>query len=354
MKTVAVFATLVAASLAQSPPQGAAFDHALVIFLEDYDAGSFLGDFRYYTPTGVVLNNYHCVTRGSQPNHVASIAGDYFGMPWQYEDAVYNIPSSYQTVVDLLEAKKLTWKGYYEDMPSACYTGDSSATYVREYNPFISFDSINTNPSRCANIVPATQLLTDIDNGNLPNYAVYGPGTIDNGDGSNFTTAAEWLNGFLPRLLMNPKFLSRTLLLIVFDDNTDDSGLPHTPDCLMSALILGDAVPASLRNTTDSTFYTHYTLVSTLEANWGLGNLGRKDTDTTLSNVISFVATASGFKNNGISLSNMPANLPNLTETEPGFLNNLSSYPASSSDVAAPRQMMVVAIAVVALTIALM
>lgn len=60
-------------------------------------------------------------------------------------------------------------------------------------------------------------------------------------------------------------------------------------------------MPAALRGKTDSTFYTHYSALSSVEANWGLGALGRGDTNATLNNVFEFVANASGWKNNGIS-----------------------------------------------------
>lgn len=66
-------------------------------------------------------------------------------------------------------------------------------------------------------------------------------------------------------------------------------------------LAIGGGLPANLRNTTDDTFYTHYSCISTVEANWGLGSLGRGDTNATLNNVFSWVANATGWKNNGIS-----------------------------------------------------
>ena len=66
-------------------------------------------------------------------------------------------------------------------------------------------------------------------------------------------------------------------------------------------LVLGGGLPQNLRNTTDSTFYTHYTALSTVEANWGLKSLGRGDTNSTLNNVLEFVAKQTNWTNNGIS-----------------------------------------------------
>jgi hypothetical protein len=41
----------------------------------------------------------------------------------------------------------------------------------------------------------------------------------------------------------------------------------------------GTAVPLNLRGTTDDTLYTHYSSLSTVQANWGLKSLGRQDTN---------------------------------------------------------------------------
>ena len=43
------------------------------------------------------------------------------------------------------------------------------------------------------------------------------------------------------------------------------------------AVLLGDAVPTSSQGTTDGTAYTHYSMLSTVENNWDLGNLGQGD-----------------------------------------------------------------------------
>ena len=56
---------------------------------------------------------------------------------------------------------------------------------------------------------------------------------------------------------------------------------------LVTLLLLGGAVPESARGTTDSTYYTHYSLLSTVEANWGLGSLGRGDTNKYVSRSLS-------------------------------------------------------------------
>lgn len=43
------------------------------------------------------------------------------------------------------------------------------------------------------------------------------------------------------------------------------------------AVLLGSAVPTNKRGITIGTAYGHYSVLKTVEVNWGLGNLGQND-----------------------------------------------------------------------------
>lgn len=102
---------------------------------------------------------------------------------------------------------------------------------------------------------------------------------------------SSFLDYFLVPLLDNPSFNNdRALILLTFDEaeTWDTNNRIYT-------LALGHAIPDELVGTTDPTFYTHYSSLSTVQANWGLGSLGRQDTNKTVSNVYSWVANATGY-----------------------------------------------------------
>jgi hypothetical protein len=86
------------------------------------------------------------------------------------------------------------------------------------------------------------------------------------------------------------------------------------------SVLLGGAVPAKLRGTVDSTYYTHYSAISTIQSNWRLKSLGRQDVNKTVSNVYAFVANQTGYKNVDLSPDQMPIN--NASGTYPGPLNS--------------------------------
>jgi hypothetical protein len=101
-----------------------------------------------------------------------------------------------------------------------------------------------------------------------------------------------WSKSFLQPLLANPNFLGNTLVLLsenlaanisaalgpslhvllAFDETAS-----YTSNNDVFSVLLGDAVPTSSHGTTDGTAYTHYSMLSTVENNWDLGNLGQGD-----------------------------------------------------------------------------
>lgn len=142
---------------------------------------------------------------------------------------------------------------------------------------------------------------------------------------------SEWIQYWLTPMLADERFNNnRTIILLTFDETET-----YSINNRVWTLALGGGLPAELRNTTDDTFYTHYSCLSTVEANWGLDSLGRGDTNQTLNNVFSFVANATNWKNNGITANSSAIPLLNLTGTIPGPLNPEMYLPFTAPNTSA-------------------
>jgi hypothetical protein len=305
---------------------GKAFQRIIHIWLENTDflSANSTAAFNTLATQGIRLDQYCALTHPSEPNYVASVGGDFFGMG---DDNLYNIPANISTVVDLLEAKNISWASYQENIPFDGYEGynytsknyvNTSAPgyvyYVRKHNPTIIYDSVASVPSRLARHRNFNDFAADVNASALPQWMFVTPNMVDDGHDTSVDYAASWLQYWLFPLLNDTNFNDNgTLIVLTFDENES-----YTENNCVLALLLGGAVPSRARGTTDSTYYTHYSLLSTVEANWGLGSLGRGDTNKTLSNVFSFVAAATGYKNLNISSSEV---LTNATGTIPGPLN---------------------------------
>ncbi|KAH0838654.1 phosphoesterase family-domain-containing protein [Lanmaoa asiatica] len=299
---------------------GKVFDRFIQIWLENTDYAQAVSNpvFQNLTAQGILLSSYYGVTHPSQPNYVASAGGDFFGLA---SDSLTYIPNNMSTIVDLLEAHGISWSSYQENMPADGYPGfnytnpDNYTYYVRKHNPLVIFDSVGQNTTRAARIRNFNDFAVDVGNNTLSQWIFVSPNLRNDAHDTTVEYTASWLTYWLVPLLQDPNFNTpKTLILLTFDENET-----YNVNNRVYSLLIGGVVPSSVWNTTDDTFYTHYSTLSTVQNNWGLGNLGRQDINKTVSNVFALVANATSYKNNNLTTNNIP--LLNLTTTIPGPLN---------------------------------
>ena len=147
--------------------------------------------------------------------------------------------------------------------------------YVRKHDPTIFYDSVTSVPSRLALHRNFNDFAADANASALPQWMFVTPNMVNDGHDTTIDFVGQWINYWLIPLLNDTNFNdNRTLILLTFDETET-----YTVNNHIFALLLGGAVPESARGTVDSTYYTHYSSLSTVEANWGLGSLGRGDTN---------------------------------------------------------------------------
>jgi len=300
---------------------GASFDRFIQIWLEntDYTQAATQQVFQNLQTQGILLTSYYGVTHSSEPNYLAVTGGDFWGL---YNDNMERIPTNISTVVDLLDAKNISWAEYQENMPSDGYGGfnytnpDNYTYYVRKHNPLVIYDSVANKTARLPRLRNFNDFAIDLGNNTIPQWVFVTPNLRNDAHDTSIAFAAQWVQYWLVPLLGDPNFnTARTLILLTFDENET-----YSLNNRVYSILLGGVIPQNLKNTTDDTFYTHYSTISTVEANWNLGNLGRQDTNKTLNNVFNLVAQTTGYKNNGLTgQSKLP--LLNLTGNIPGPLN---------------------------------
>ena len=254
-----------------------AFERIFIIILENKSEQAVLDNafMKDLAAQGVRLSKYFGVAHPSQPNYIAATAG----LPFVTDDNRHDIDAT--NIVDLLEAKDVSWKAYMEDLPEANKTIHISKNrlYFRKHNPFVSFDNVRNNPTRMAKIVNAKRLQADVQNNALPQYCWYTPNIQHDGHSPpddfqpnnplrHVNFIAQWLQGFLVPLLANKKFMKGTLVSLLFDES-----VPHADNHVYHVLF-GDMVQSK---TVVSEMFNHYSLLRTVEENFQLGNLGRND-----------------------------------------------------------------------------
>jgi phosphatidylinositol-3-phosphatase len=186
------------------------YQHIVEIMMENTSYATIIGN-----PLAPNLNalagkyglatNYWGVTHPSEPNYVANTGGSFFGI--QDDNQFYCTPDlastdpncagttvdhtiTAQSLAGQLTAAGLTWRGYFQSLPPVPPTGviktgpdangpytfkspsNSVALYASKHNPFVNFTD---SQDALANMVPDTQLATDLAAGHLADYSLIVP-----------------------------------------------------------------------------------------------------------------------------------------------------------------------------------
>jgi hypothetical protein len=136
------------------------------------------------------------------------------------------LPVSADNVVRELLASGKTWKQYAESIPSVGYLGGDSiccgGQYYARHVP-LPYMTDAQAASQLTNIVPFTQLATDLANNTLPNYGFITPNGCNDAHDCSLNVADNWLMTNIDPLIKSPVFQSDGLLIIIFDESASDN-----------------------------------------------------------------------------------------------------------------------------------
>ena len=254
----------------------------MVIGMENKEYGQIIGssDAPYLNRLAnrnVLLTQEYAITHPSLPNYLALIGGSTFGITSDCTDCNVNG----RNLVDQLEAHGKSWKAYMQSMPDPCFTGASAGTspndYAKKHDPFMYFNDVRNDASRCKKVVPFSQLRTDLKNG-LPQFAWISPNECKDMHSCSIATGDSWLNVWVPKMV--PALGTNGILIVLFDE-----GATSAICCSLStggghvgAVIAG---PGAKDSTTIGAAADHYSLLRLIEDELGFRRLRNAADPTT-------------------------------------------------------------------------
>lgn len=205
------------------PPTSRAENHIFILMEENHSLSNVIGN-----PQMPYLNSLaqqYSLAKAYFANTHPSI-GNYFmlttGQIITNDDGYMGTVSVDNVVRELIAAGK-TWKEYSESIPFQGYDGGDTGEYAERHNPCSYFSDVRNVPAQQQNLVPFTQLATDIANHTLPNYAFIVPNLLDDAHDGTLAMADAWLQANIAPLLASPDFNTPGggLLIITFDESED-------------------------------------------------------------------------------------------------------------------------------------
>ncbi len=310
------------------------YDHIVLIILENHSSDEIIAGKGAAARLDALAKeyglatNYYAIRHPSEPNYVAMLGGDTFGIA--DDDAFYCKPGSTQwgcskasatgyvdhtvdapNLAQQLDAHGIGWKGYFEDIPepgSLIYrwppadnpvAGKPDSLYAVKHNGFMSFKSVQDDPNRAQKIVGFDVLEQDIASGALPRFAYIVPNQCDDMHGLHGHDVPQDCTGkdsaglvgradravgkIVDEIMATPVWTGagNTAIVITFDENDDDRLDPHPTGCCgegpgepgspgggwIATIVVTNHGPRGLA---DPTPYNHYSLLRTIESAFGI------------------------------------------------------------------------------------
>lgn len=239
-----------------------AADHVFLIVLENHSFSSVIGSasMPYLNSLATqygLATNYFANAHPSIPNYFMLTVG----LEETFDDNFTGTVSD-DNIVRALTAAGKTWKAYVESLPSVGYIGDDVAPlYLKHHNPFAYLSDVLSS-TQAANIVPLSQLSTDLSAGSLPSFGFILPNPEDDAhtcpgavatcaDSELLSAADNWLKNNINPLINSPNF-GNSVLIITWDESVQsdmENGGGH-----VATVLVGPQVKAGFNSTT---FYQH-------------------------------------------------------------------------------------------------
>ena len=263
---------------------GKHFERVLIIVLENQDYTSAMSNafLTKLATEGTSFRNFKNLYHPSYPNYLAMIAGTSLGM---HSDHQINLPddAQHRTIADMLD-----WTNYAESYPNHVppYLAGSEGKYARKHVPFLSFEkiqkegyrnvvSVDTKDPHNAFVTAVEMFRKDPKKFPLPRYMFYSPNLDDDGHDPFYNPrkglqkGSRWLEAFFRTWFpWEQKEMNGTLVIVTFDESEGNEKNDR-----IYTVFLGDMV----KNQTVDKEYNHYSVLKTIEDNFGLPPLNSGD-----------------------------------------------------------------------------
>jgi phosphatidylinositol-3-phosphatase len=237
-------------------------DHVFLVMLENHGFAQVIGNpampfLNSLATQHALATNYFANTHPSIGNYFMLTTGEI-----QTNDDAFTGTISSDNIPNAFSAAGKTWKSYMESLPSVGYTGGDVFPYLKHHNPFVYFTDVLNSSAQTANVVPFTQLASDLSAGAAPNFVYIVPNAENDAhncpggapactDDQTLAAADTWLMNNIGPLITSPT-LANSVFIITFDealeaDTTNGGGQ-------VPMVMVGSHVKSGFKSTT---FFQH-------------------------------------------------------------------------------------------------
>lgn len=260
--------------------------------MQDGGVAPTLGSYAAKYATG---SDYHGVVHPSLPNYVALVSGDPQGIACDCKAAAeagtcgalcnptFNSGScscdiNASNLADQLETAGKTWMAFAEGMgaQTPCNVVDNSATsYAVRHVPFLYFDDVQNNATRCEEHVVDYMLF---DPASPAAFNFIAPNLVDDmhdpfpAGKTNLANGDKWIGPQVDAILASKGYTGGGLLVVVWDEDDLSGAGPLNTDNPVPIFVFSPYAKSG--GYVSGTKADHYALLATIEDGLGLPRLG--------------------------------------------------------------------------------
>ncbi|MGD0381748.1 MAG: IPT/TIG domain-containing protein, partial [Acidimicrobiales bacterium] len=310
-------------------PTATGTPHVMVVMMENESYSDLIGNSeapnvnQLAQDYGLATQSY-AIGHPSLPNYLELLAGSNYGVTDDGTPQSEGISASASTLANQLETAGISWRGYFEAMPSAGYTGgDTGGTdpyggeyYLQHHNPFVYFPAVTSLSDFATNVVPlSTNFSTDLNSATPPAFVWVSPNAVDDmhdgplmTDGDTVPTVGDaWLGKFVGGVQASSWYAAGGQIVIEVDEgvDSDTSGVGTAGEGgggQVATLVVSSALAATPQQ--DATSVNTAGVLHSIEKLYGVPFLA--DAATTANGNIDSLMTAT------------PSTTPTVTGVSPG------------------------------------
>ncbi len=278
----------------QRPSGGPTYTHIVVIMDENtsYSAWHGAANAPYTNQVAAqcaLASSFRGVTHPSQPNYVAAATGI---------QPTFNVKVADDNVYHQLGAAGKSWAVLEESMPSNCKSG-SSGLYKAGHNPAIYLTNLGSAGDGSCSKNNTGFTLSNFTTSMLANYTFIAPNICNDMHWASACTGSSssavpngdtWLSQLLPKIFASADYQAgNTLVLVTFDEGVEAAapqGItcitqpnPDTVGCHIPTIAMSEYITPG---TVDPSSYSLYSILASVEKNFGLPLLGNAQTQNPL------------------------------------------------------------------------
>jgi phosphatidylinositol-3-phosphatase len=217
-----------------SPGPVPAADHVVLVVLENHSFSDVIGSSsmpyfnslasqhslaaNYFADAHVSLSDYFLLSTGMEETNDNNFAGTV----------------SDDNIARALTAAGKSWHAYMESIPSAGYTGGDVFPYLKHHDPFVYLQDVLSSAQQSSNVVPFSQMATDLASGTLPAFSFVVPNAENDAhscpgqeptcpDSGKLQKTDDWLRTNIDPIISSPAFGNGVLIITWDEGNINDT-----------------------------------------------------------------------------------------------------------------------------------